>query len=243
LPGRKPEAASWLQRVWVTVPFVPYQGEFMRSIKRSEGFTLIELMIVVAIIGILAAIAIPNFLKFQCKSKQSEAKVNLAGIFTAETAFFGEYNTYGTDLVSVNWQPDGAPLYLYGFFPALSYPTTPVTGLPSYLGANDTTAISAVIYSPARYATTKMNTLAGALLTPALSRPTTRPLPARVTSSSPRRWVTSNRRPCLSSTSGQWTAKRTWWMSRTTAPADRFYVGAGAGDFPRPFAYGIGQVR
>src|SRR2546423_15670677 len=84
-------------------------------IRKSSGFTLIELMIVVAIIGILAAIAIPNFLKFQCKSKQAEAKTNLSGIFTAEKAFFGEHNTYGTDLISVNWQPDGTPLYIYGF--------------------------------------------------------------------------------------------------------------------------------
>jgi len=62
----------------------------------QKGFTLIELMIVVAIIGILAAIAIPNFLRYQAKSRQTEARTNLAGIFVAETAFFGEQSRYSS---------------------------------------------------------------------------------------------------------------------------------------------------
>jgi type IV pilus assembly protein PilA len=54
--------------------------------KLSKGFTLIELMIVVAIIGILAAIAIPNFMKYQLRSKFSEASSNIEGLRKAEEA-------------------------------------------------------------------------------------------------------------------------------------------------------------
>jgi type IV pilus assembly protein PilA len=62
--------------------------------KLSKGFTLIELMIVVAIIGILAAIAIPNFLKFQCKAKQSEVKTALKAVYTTQLAYSGEFGSY-----------------------------------------------------------------------------------------------------------------------------------------------------
>ena len=61
---------------------------------RHDGFTLIELMIVVAIIGILAAISGQLFYRFQLRSKASEAKLNLAGIRTAEGGYFGEFGTY-----------------------------------------------------------------------------------------------------------------------------------------------------
>jgi type IV pilus assembly protein PilA len=80
--------------------------------KGKKGFTLIELMIVVAIIGILAAIAIPNFLRFQAKSKQSEAKGNLGGIFTAEIAYQGERNFFG-NFSEIAWAPTGTTRYTY----------------------------------------------------------------------------------------------------------------------------------
>ena len=84
----------------------------LRGKKGKKGFTLIELMIVVAIIGILAAIAIPNFLKFQAKSKQSEAKSNLAAIYTGQISYFGEANSFG-NFSLINWSPSGTPRYHY----------------------------------------------------------------------------------------------------------------------------------
>ena len=82
-----------------------------RTLKR--GFTLIELMIVVAIIGILAAIAIPNFLKFQAKSKQSEAKGNLKSLFTAQRSQYQEHDKYLTLVGELGFSPERGNRYYY----------------------------------------------------------------------------------------------------------------------------------
>jgi prepilin-type N-terminal cleavage/methylation domain-containing protein len=62
--------------------------------RQQRGFTLVELMIVVGMVGALAAIAIPNFLSYQARSRRSEAWVNVSGIVVAQKSYFAEKDTY-----------------------------------------------------------------------------------------------------------------------------------------------------
>ncbi|MHA7836280.1 MAG: type IV pilin protein [bacterium] len=69
--------------------------------RRSRGFTLVELMIVVAILGVLASIAIPSFINYQLTSKRAEAFANLSALAKAQKSYFAEFN----DFVGVAAEP------------------------------------------------------------------------------------------------------------------------------------------
>lgn len=66
----------------------------MKKLLNKKGFTLIELMVVIVIVGILAAVAIPKFTHASHKAKCSEIPTNLMGAFTAAGTFFQEKNSY-----------------------------------------------------------------------------------------------------------------------------------------------------
>ena len=100
-------------------------------LKGKEGFTLIELMVAVAIIGILVALATGSLLSYQAKSKQAEAKANLGSIGALALTYKTEYDTYVTNWTGIGWQAVGTSRYRYWYntLSAAGTPTSPEVGV------------------------------------------------------------------------------------------------------------------
>ena len=86
----------------------------MRKTNGRRGFTLIELMLVVGIIGAIAAIAIPNFIKYQARSRRSEAFTNLSAMARAQKAFLAERNYFHDSVLASGINSDVPDITNYG---------------------------------------------------------------------------------------------------------------------------------
>ena len=91
----------------------------------NAGFSLVELMVVVAIIGILAAVAIPNYTKFQRRARAAEGKTMLSAIYDGEKSAFASYEGYSTNFAIMGFAPEGMAMRTNaGFTAACGGPTT-----------------------------------------------------------------------------------------------------------------------
>ena len=75
--------------------------------REVAGFTLVELMVVIAIVSVLASVAIPRYTKFVFQARRSEAYLGLKGIHLAQQTFYAETGRYGATFNEIGFELDG----------------------------------------------------------------------------------------------------------------------------------------
>ena len=92
---------------------------YLHGWKDSKGFSLVELMVAVGIIGVMSTIAVPRYQEFRAKAAQAEAQATLSSIYTLQQLYFTENDEYAvanTDALlksQLNYRVSGGALYTY----------------------------------------------------------------------------------------------------------------------------------
>jgi type IV pilus assembly protein PilE len=86
----------------------------MKPAQRSRGFTLIEMMIVVVILAILAAIALPSYQKYVLRSHRAEGQALLSEAAARQERYFAQNNSYASSAAALNMTSYVAGLQYYG---------------------------------------------------------------------------------------------------------------------------------
>ena len=83
--------------------------------KQKKGFSIVEVLVALCIMGVVAGISVPNYTKMKRSSKKAEAQSSLGQIYISEKAFFLQWRTYMVDLTAIGAVPEGPLTYNVGF--------------------------------------------------------------------------------------------------------------------------------
>lgn len=105
--------------------------QYRKILLSQNGFTLIEIMTVVMIVGVLSTLSVPSISKYSAKTRQTEAKSQLSTLFSAEKSFYAEFGAFHSAFGALGYAPQGRMRYNVGFNDA----GTPANAADGYTAA------------------------------------------------------------------------------------------------------------